>query len=169
MSAAADPRRYYVIPPSGGNIVSVDRPELATRFAVEFGNGTHIVDTMASPYYPMVQRVEDGAPVYLEHGSWETGGGPGRNLIEAAKTGYPPIVQAFLAKGADPNAAAADGGTALMWAVAGGSADVVRLLVEAGADPDAGDADGLTPAALATRRNRPDLVALLHAAGAGEC
>ena len=159
-------RRYYVIPADERDIVSVDKPELAARFAVELGDGAHIVDTEAAAYFPMVQRIEDGEAVYLEYGGWDTSIGLDANLIQAAKKGYAPLVRAFLAKGAAAGAADGDGGTALIWAVAGGDGDCVALLIAAGADIDASDADGTTALALAQRKGRTAIAELLTRAGA---
>ena len=59
-------RRFYVIPTdSEREIICVGRIELAERFRTEFGEGTHIVDTMAAPYFPMFHRVETGAAARL--------------------------------------------------------------------------------------------------------
>ena len=120
------------------------------------------------PYHPMAERIEGGEPVYLEYGAWDTRVGRDRNLIEAVKKGYPPIVQAFLAKGADPSAADETGGTALIWAVARRRSESVRLLLAHGADVSASDADGMTALGLAKRKNLGEIAALLEAAGAKE-
>ncbi len=160
--------RYYVLPADDENITCVGKPELAVRFAAEFGDGTHIVDTLGSPYYPMVQRIEDGEAVFLEYGGWDTRTDPGGNLIEAVRKGYAPIVRAFLAKGLDVNAADRNGGTALIWSVAGGNADIAAMLIAAGADPDAADQGGMTAIELAKKRDRAEIAELLRAAGAIE-
>jgi hypothetical protein len=116
----------------------------------------------------MVHRVDDaGEPVYLEYGAWDTRVGVDRNLMEAVKKGYPPIVQAFLAKGANVNAADGDGGTPLIWAVARGQPETVRLLLESGADANAADAEGMTALKLAERKKLPEIAEILVAAGAG--
>jgi hypothetical protein len=155
-------RRFYIIPPDDErDIICVGMPDLAERFAVEFGEGAHIVDTLAAPYYPMVKRIETGAPVYLEFGGWDMVADPAGNLIEAVKKGCPPMLRAFLTKGCDPNAADRNGGTALIWAVAKGDADAVRLLIAAGAVIDAEDANGMTALKMAQNKGRDDLAALL--------
>ncbi len=155
-------RRFYIIPPDNQReIICVGKIELAERFAVDFGEGTHIVDTLAAPYYPMVKRVEDGAPVYLEFGGWDMVADPERNLIEAVKKGCPPMVSAFLAKGCDPDAADRNGGTALIWAAAKGDIDAVRLLIEAGATIDAQDSNGMTALKMAQSKGRDDIVTML--------
>jgi ankyrin len=52
----------------------------------------------------------------------------------ASRTGNPDIVEQLLAKGANVDARAARGQTALMWAVAQKHSDVVRVLLAHGAD-----------------------------------
>jgi ankyrin repeat protein len=52
----------------------------------------------------------------------------------AARSGYPRVVAPLLAGGADPDARATRGQTALMWAVAEQHPDVVEILLEGGAD-----------------------------------
>jgi ankyrin repeat protein len=59
------------------------------------------------------------------------------SLIEAAKHGDLASVSTLLDQGADPNASAGDGMTALHWAAERGHGDVVHRLLSAGADPDA--------------------------------
>jgi|GEM_PF-1176204 len=159
--------RYYVvardIAPIGYGTI-----EAAVGAARQYGDGTEIVDTLATPYHPMVQRVVNGEPVYLEYGAWETWRFPDQNLIEAAKTGSPAIVGAFLAKGADVNARDPRGGTALIWAVARRVPESVRLLIAAGVDLNARDQHGMTALKLARAKNLPKMVALLLRAGASE-
>lgn len=155
-------RRFYIIPADDDReIICVGKIELAERFAVEFGNGSHIVDTLAAPYYPMVKKVEDGVAVYLEYGGWDMVADPGSNLIEAVKKDCPAIVQAFLAKGSDPNATDRNGGTALIWAVARGDIDAVRLLIDAGAAVNTEDSHGMTALEMARSKHRDEIVALL--------
>ena len=114
----------------------------------------------------MAEIVRDGAPVYLEHGAWDTRTNPDLNLIEAVKKGCPAITRAFFAKAADIDAADKNGGTALIWAVAKGEPETLRLLIAAGADLDARDSKATSALALARRKNRADLVEILEAAGA---
>ncbi len=159
-------RRFYVVSPNGAVTVGYDTAEVAARVAVDYGEGAHIVDTRATPYHPMAQRVENGAPIFLEHGAWDTRAPGETNLIEAVKKGYGPIVRAFLATGADVNGTDARGGTPLIWAVARGKAEVVRLLLDAGADASARDAEGMSALALARKRDRAELIEILQAAGA---
>jgi ankyrin repeat protein len=55
-------------------------------------------------------------------------------IADAAEQGDRSAVLRLLAKGANPNAPAADGTTAIMWASASGDVELVRALVRAGAD-----------------------------------
>ncbi len=165
---ATQEHRYYVIPPGGEAAFGYDSAEAARAVARDYGEGAHVIDTAAMPYYPMAERIEGGEPVYLEYGAWDTRVDRDRNLIEAVKKGYAPIVQAFLAKGADAKAADDTGGTALIWAVARGRAETVRLLLGSGAEVNARDADGMTALALAKRKNAQELAEILLAAGAEE-
>jgi hypothetical protein len=161
--------RYYVIPPGGEGAFGYDSAEAAQAVARDYGPGAHVVDTGAMPYYPMVHRVdESGEPVYLEYGAWDTRVGLDRNLIEAVKKGYPPIVQAFLAKGANVNTTDDDGGTPLIWAVARGQPETVRLLLKSGADVNARDGDGMTALVLARRKTAQEITEILLAADAEE-
>ena len=69
-------------------------------------------------------------------------------------------LRALLAEGADVNAAAPDGTTALHWAAHWSDREAARLLVRAGADVDAVNRYGATPLWLAAeraagRRGRP--------------
>lgn len=163
---ASEDHRYYVIPPGGEDAFGYDSAEAARVVALDFGEGAHVIDTAAMPYYPMAERIEGGAPVYLEYGAWDTRVDNDRNLIEAVKKGYAPIVQAFLAKGANVDAADDTGGTALIWAVARGRAETVRLLLDSGAAVNARDADGMTALALARRKDAREIAEILLAAGA---
>ena len=107
----------------------------------------------------MFHRVETGAAVYLEFGGWDMVARPELNLIEAVKKGCPPIVQAFLAKGCDPNATDRNGGTALIWAAAKGDSDAVRLLIAAGAVINAEDSKSMTALKMAQNKGREDIAA----------
>jgi hypothetical protein len=161
----APPRRFYVIPSDDRLVAGFERLEGAEAAALAFGEGTFVVDTEAPLYQPMLHRVENGVLAYLGFGGWGTKAGRDGGLIEAVRKGHPALVRAFLAKGADPDAADGQGGTALIWAVAVGREDVVRLLLAAGADPGRADDEGTTALALAERKDRAAIAGLLRAAG----
>jgi len=160
-------RRYYVVA-RGAAPVGYDLLDVAITVARQYGEGTDIVDTLATAYQPMVQRIVDGQPTYREFGAWPTHAAPDQNLIEAAKKGCPAIVSAFLAKGADVHARDARGATALMWAVVRRVPESVELLIAAGADLNARDRDGMSALTLARSKNLPAIAELLAAAGASE-
>src|SRR5574337_1188586 len=61
-------------------------------------------------------------------------------LVRAAAGGDVRSVKRLLEAGADPNAADADGRTAVTHAAYGGHAEVVRMLLDGGADVDRRDA-----------------------------
>lgn len=160
-------RRFYVVSPNAPP-VGYDRLEVALAVARQYGDGADIVDTHATPYHPMVQRIEGGEPVFLHYGAWDTKGSLGQNLVEAVKKGYAPIVRAFLAKGADANARDGGGGSALMWAVARRSPEIVALLLEAGADVNARDRNGKSALVLARSKGLGEITDTLVRAGAVE-
>ena len=165
----ADPRRFYVRSPDGTMIFGYDDPDVAKAVALEYGDGAHLIDTRAQAYHPIAQEVSDGELAYVDIGGWGAGRfSVERDLIESIKKGHVAIVDAFLAKGADPDAKDASGGPALHWAVARGKGDIVALLIARGADVNARDADGSSALALALERDKQALVDLLRRAGAAE-
>jgi ankyrin repeat protein len=79
------------------------------------------------------------------------------------------FIKALLARGADVNLRAANGGTALMVAASASSPAIVQLLIEAGADVNAKtDEGGMTALSMAAEAGRDDIVQLLKRAGAVE-
>ncbi|MDP6069725.1 MAG: ankyrin repeat domain-containing protein [Alphaproteobacteria bacterium] len=154
--------RYQVISPDGGRCDGFEHRPAAEAVALEQGEGAHLVDTVAAVYTPLIEIVEGGGLKLLGFGAWNTAQAPARNLIDAVKKGYEPLVRAFLAKGGDLAPAARDGrgATALHWAVAGGKAGVVALLLARGADPEARDGRGTLVRELARQRH-PELLAML--------
>ncbi len=155
-------RRYVTISPDLKTAAGFDSAEGAEAAALAFGDGAHVVDTQSSSYHPSVMKVEQGALGLVGYCSLDARMGLDANLLEAAKKGYPPLVRAYLARGADAASMDGRGGTALHWAVAGGAVEAVRLLLDAGADPGAADAKGTTPQDVAERKNRPDLAEILR-------
>src|SRR5262245_32584335 len=87
-------------------------------------------------------------------------------LIEAAENGDRVAVSRLLDEGADVDARAVDGTTALHWAVRADRLDAVRLLLESGADEAAADRYGVTPLYLAAENGNAAIIAALLDAGA---
>ncbi len=159
--------RHYVRSPDGRAMFGFESTEAAETAARAYGEGAHVVDTLAQAYKPMLQEIRGGELVISGFGGWDTGRfGLDRDLIEGIKKGHVAIAHAFLAKGADANARDGHDGPALHWAVAGGRAETVKLLLDQGADPQARDAEGQTALDLAKARNRDEIAELLRGAGA---
>ena len=87
-------------------------------------------------------------------------------LIEASKTQDAAAFRSLLDLGIDANTAAADGATALHWAVHRNNADMVSALLQAGADPSANNRYGVGPLSLAAQNGNADILQLLLDAGA---
>ena len=87
-------------------------------------------------------------------------------LIEAVKAVDAEAVQSLLAQGADVDTTAADGATALHWAVHRGSSELVDLLLEAGADVTVANRYGVQPLSLAAENGSADILERLLQAGA---
>lgn len=100
-----------------------------------------------------------GAPVAL--GAQEPGG-----LLEAAKEADWAAVLSLLEAGADPNATAADGATALHWAAYHDHGETAGRLLDVGADPNATNDLDATPLWNASLNGSAAMVGRLLAAGA---
>ncbi len=87
-------------------------------------------------------------------------------LVDAVRSGDVSAVRALLDQGADVEAAAGDGATALQWAVHEGRAELVELLLGAGADVTATNRYGVGPAALAAENGSASILGRLLDAGA---
>ncbi|MBM3554787.1 MAG: ankyrin repeat domain-containing protein [Alphaproteobacteria bacterium] len=160
-------RRFFVVAKDVAPI-GYDTFEAALLAARHYGEGAEIIDTKATPYHPMVQRIEKGEPVYLEFGAWDTRAAPHLNLIEAVKKGHAPIVRAFLAKGGDAKVRDGKGATALHWAVARDKREILEIVIAAGAELSARDDRGDTALALAKRKGLSETETLLRHIGAVE-
>jgi len=90
----------------------------------------------------------------------------GDDLILAATIGDLHRVEKLLAKGADVNTKANNGGTALMWASQNGHLDVVQVLLAKGADVNAKANNGETALMPASQYGHLDVVLALLAKGA---
>jgi hypothetical protein len=155
-----------MLSPDGVLAVGYDRREIALAVAQDYGEGAHIIDTGATPYHPLAEKIENGEPVYLGFGGWSAKADALENLIEAIKQGYAPIVRAFAESVPDLDQHDRNGGTALLWAVAGREPDIVQMLLERGADPNRADTDGTAPLALAGQKDLDQISGLLRDAGA---
>ncbi len=101
---ATSAQRFYIRSPDGRMIVGFDDLNAAGAVALDYGEGAHLVDTIAQACHPIAQEVSDGELVYVQIGGWGAGKfSVERNLVESIKKGHVAIVHAFLAKGADPN------------------------------------------------------------------
>ena len=87
-------------------------------------------------------------------------------LVGAAAIQDRAAVRALLDQGVDPDAARADGVTALLWAAHWDDGDLVDLLLAAGADVNAAEDHGVTPLARACENASAGMVERLLAAGA---
>ena len=87
-------------------------------------------------------------------------------LADAVETGDKAAVQALLQKGADLNAAQADGMTALLWSADRDDLALAEKLVRAGANVNAVNRWGVTPLSLACESGNAPMVELFLKAGA---
>ena len=90
----------------------------------------------------------------------------GQSLVEAAHGDDRSAVAALIEQGANVDAVAGDGSTALAWAAIRGNSAVAELLLAGGADPDLANAFGISPVSLAIENGAPDLAKLLLRHGA---
>jgi len=89
------------------------------------------------------------------------------SLVDAARRGDAEAVRTLLgSKSVDVNAAAADGSTALEWAVQHDDAKMVDALIRAGANVRAVNAFGVQPVAIAAEKGNAEVLRLLLSAGA---
>jgi ankyrin repeat protein len=87
-------------------------------------------------------------------------------LVAAARADDVRAVRALLARRVDVNQAAADGSTALLWAVYHSNVDMARALIAAGANVDAANRYGVTPLIQASRTGDVPMISVLLEAGA---
>lgn len=88
------------------------------------------------------------------------------DLVNAARINNQVELRELLAGGADVDAHAQQGATALHWAAFNGNAELVRMLLKAGARVDAVLDNGSTPLHLAAFEGHTDVVRLLLQHGA---
>ena len=99
---------------------------------------------------PYVQKVNALLAVGADSNAKDSNTGT-TALMYAAQHGHEAVVQALLAKKANPDAKNSKGNTALMRAAQRGHAAVVEALLAKGADPNEQDSDGATALMWATR------------------
>ncbi|HEX6994459.1 MAG TPA: ankyrin repeat domain-containing protein [Gammaproteobacteria bacterium] len=92
--------------------------------------------------------------------------GANPELIEAVRASDLHAVRAEIGAGADVDARAGDGSTALHWAVERQAVEIVDALLAAGADPAAATRNGVTPLSLAAHNGDAAIIARLLDAGA---
>lgn len=95
-----------------------------------------------------------------------TASGIGDMLVEAVRTDDQSAVLALVDGGAEPNAIAGDGSTALAWAAIRGNVQVAKLLLEAGADPNLANVYGISPLSVAIENGATGVARLLLGHGA---
>jgi len=155
--------RYFVRSADGGSVASYGDHPSAERAALALGEGSHVVDTQAPVYVPMIQQVVDGELRILGVGGWGADRlSPTQNLLQAIKRKQLAIVHAFLAAGASPDTRDDQGRPAIIWAVASGRPEIVEFLLGQGADASAMDPHGTTALRLATERGVQEIVAVLE-------
>jgi len=89
------------------------------------------------------------------------------SLVDAARRGDAIAVRTMLAsQSVDVNSAAADGSTALEWAVQRDDAQMVDALIKAGANVRHTNAFGVQPLAIAAEKANAEVLRLLLSAGA---
>jgi len=88
------------------------------------------------------------------------------NLVESVLKSNPEALMLLLERGADPNALAEGGMSALMFAVESKDLILVKMLVLNGADLDLGDAEGTTPLLIAVLNGHFDVAHFLLEKGA---
>jgi len=87
-------------------------------------------------------------------------------MLEAVRAGRTVDLRRFLAAGSDPDAAEADGTSALHWAVHHGDLDAVATLLSAGAAADRANRYGVRPSFLAAENGDASTLQMLIEAGA---
>jgi hypothetical protein len=155
--------RYFVRSADGRSIASYGDHKAAERAALSLGEGSHVVDTQAPVYVPMIEQVADGELRILGVGGWGADRlSPQQNFLQAIKRKQLAIVHAFLAAGADPDTRDDRGRPAIVWAVASGRPEILQFLLEQGADPDVADPNGTTALGLAAERGASGMITILE-------
>ena len=87
-------------------------------------------------------------------------------LRTAVFNGNVDVARSWLARGANPNAAQANGWTALMFAADKDHAEIAKMLLTAGANPNFQNKKGATALMITAKRGHAEFVKMLLAAGA---
>ncbi|HEX7081780.1 MAG TPA: ankyrin repeat domain-containing protein [Gammaproteobacteria bacterium] len=98
--------------------------------------------------------------------AWTPAGFAAGTLVDAVKTGDRAAALEMIARGADVDAAEANGTTPLHWAVYREDVALVERLLDAGADPSVENDFGSTPMAEAAVTGNAEIIRLLLDAGA---
>lgn len=134
---------------------------------VQTGEGTALMEAVTSGHVEIMKLlIAAGADVKAVHRTGDpilVMAAAQRNYSKPSVEPNAEVVQLLLAHGADPNARAQYGRTALMLA---NTPSKVKLLVAKGAQVEAKDEDGKTALMRAASRGEPDVVSALLASGA---
>ena len=172
--------------PPMATVVSPSEDDVARRATAAPANSTapspptvqeRAVPTPREPASPRFESAlsrsttqDQRVATYADRASLGTGRAAPPAAAESRVASSPVMVTRPTAASAPPvgriAAAASDGRSALLDAVAANDADAVRRLLTAGADPNLADAEGVTPLALAGRLKAGEIERLLRAAGA---
>ncbi len=143
----------------------------ATRLLIERGANLEVVNAIGYTPLQFAAGLEHTALAKLlvdKGANVNSRAGRLPALIHATRTSNLELVDYLLARGANPNQAASDGSTALIWACGPGAGHiaVVESLVSHGAKVDAVAADGRTALSEAVANGYSDVAEELRAAGA---
>jgi hypothetical protein len=154
--------QFFVRSADGQGIRGYADKAVADYVALEFGEGTVVVDTEATTYKPLAEEVSGGKLRYVGVGGWGARTlSDDQNLIEAIKRKQLAAAHAYLELGASPDATDKNGGPALHWAVASRQTAIVRLLLDHGAEHGRQDKTGKTARDIAKIRGNSDIVKIL--------
>ncbi len=134
----------------------------STAFAQRGGGGSSLYADPASSNAPQAQAsaVPPSGPIaYVRDNATPP-------LVQAAENQQPDLALRLLGQGADANAAAPDGTTALMWAIHYGEVPLIGRLLEAHANVRAINAYGATPMSEAATFGNTAVIEKLVRAGA---
>lgn len=161
--SAGDPEKALALIEHGANVNAQSKPGRTPLMnAAMAAGGAPVVKALLGAGATVDARDQiDPMPILM------TGGGKGTALIEAARVGDLESVRLLVSAGADVNAAAANGVTALSEAVIYGRRDVAAYLMDKGARTDIRLALASYPLlSLAAMRGDAAIVRMLTAKGA---